>query len=61
MQATELTAASRAGEQPEASGVRGEMNNLIFAADGPKPRIDVINNDLKVVGTPDAAWPTTGR
>lgn len=34
-------------------GVRGEMKNLIFAADGPKPRIvlsDAINNDLKVVG-----------
>jgi len=33
-------------------GVRGEMRNLIFAADGPKPRIvlrDAISNDLKVV------------
>jgi len=33
-------------------GVRGEMKNLIFAADGPKPRIvvsDAISNDLKVV------------
>jgi hypothetical protein len=33
-------------------GVRGEMKNLIFAADGPKPRIvlrDAINNDLKIV------------
>jgi hypothetical protein len=34
-------------------GVSGEMKNLIFAADGPKPRIvlsDAINNDLEVVG-----------
>lgn len=33
-------------------GVRGEMKNLIFAADGPKPRIvlsDAINNDLKII------------
>jgi hypothetical protein len=33
-------------------GVRGEMKNLIFAADGPKPRIvlrDAINNDLEIV------------
>ena len=33
-------------------GVRGEMRNLIFAADGPKPRIvlrDAISNDLEVV------------
>jgi hypothetical protein len=33
-------------------GVRGEMKNLIFAADGPKPKIvlrDVINNDLEIV------------
>jgi hypothetical protein len=33
-------------------GVRGEMKNLIFAADGPKPRIvlrDAINNDLDIV------------
>lgn len=33
-------------------GVRGEMKNLIFAADGPKPRIvisDAINNDLQIV------------
>jgi hypothetical protein len=33
-------------------GVRGEMKNLIFAADGPKPRVvlhDAISNDLKVV------------
>jgi hypothetical protein len=33
-------------------GVRGEMKNLIFAADGPKPRIvlrDAINNDLERV------------
>jgi hypothetical protein len=33
-------------------GVRGEMKNLIFAADGPKPRLvlnDAISNDLKVV------------
>lgn len=32
--------------------VRGEMKNLIFAADGPKPRIvisDAINNDLQIV------------
>jgi len=32
--------------------VRGEMKNLIFAADGPKPRIvlrDAINNDLEIV------------
>jgi len=31
-------------------GVRGEMKNMIFAADGPKPRIvlrDAINNDLE--------------
>lgn len=35
-----------------ASGVLGEMKNLIFAADGPKPEIvfsDAINNDLMVV------------
>lgn len=34
-------------------GVRGEMKNIIFAADGPKPRIvlrDAINNDLEIVG-----------
>lgn len=33
-------------------GVRGEMKNLIFAADGPKPRIvlrDAINNDLEII------------
>jgi hypothetical protein len=33
-------------------GVRGEMKNLIFATDGPKPRIvlrDAINNDLEIV------------
>jgi hypothetical protein len=33
-------------------GVRGEMKNLIFAADGPKPQIvlrDAINNDLEIV------------
>jgi hypothetical protein len=33
-------------------GVRGEMRNLIFAADGPKPHIvlsDAISNDLEVV------------
>jgi len=33
-------------------GVRGEMRNLIFAADGPKPRIvlrDAISNDLEIV------------
>jgi hypothetical protein len=33
-------------------GVRGEMKNLIFAADGFKPRIvlrDAINNDLEIV------------
>jgi hypothetical protein len=33
-------------------GVRGEMKNLIFAADGPKPKIvlrDAINNDLEIV------------
>jgi len=33
-------------------GVHGEMKNLIFAADGPKPRIvlrDAINNDLEIV------------
>jgi hypothetical protein len=33
-------------------GVRGEMKNLIFAADGPKPHVvlhDAISNDLKVV------------
>jgi hypothetical protein len=33
-------------------GVRGEMRNLIFAADGPKPRIilrDAISNDLEVI------------
>lgn len=33
-------------------GVRGEMKNLIFAADGPKPRIvisDAISNDLEIV------------
>ncbi|GGK41756.1 hypothetical protein GCM10010124_38210 [Pilimelia terevasa] len=34
------------------AGVRGTMKNLIFAADGPKPRIvfrDAINNDVAVV------------
>jgi very-short-patch-repair endonuclease len=33
-------------------GVRGEMKNLIFAADGAKPKIvlrDAINNDLEIV------------
>jgi hypothetical protein len=33
-------------------GVRGEMKNLIFAANGPKPKIvlrDAINNDLEIV------------
>ncbi|HUZ51684.1 MAG TPA: hypothetical protein VMU94_04050 [Streptosporangiaceae bacterium] len=37
-------------------GVRGEMKNLIFAADGPKPRIvlrDAINNDLEIVENAD--------
>ena len=35
-----------------AAGVPGELKNLIFAADGPKPEIvftDAINNDLMVV------------
>jgi hypothetical protein len=35
-----------------AGGVDGEMKNLIFAADGPKPQIilsDALNNDLLVV------------
>jgi hypothetical protein len=33
-------------------GVHGEMKNLIFAADGPKPRIvirDAISNDLEII------------
>jgi very-short-patch-repair endonuclease len=33
-------------------GVRGAMKNLIFAANGPKPKIvlsDAVNNDLKIV------------
>lgn len=39
-----------------ATGVPGEMKNLIFAADGPKPEIvfsDAINNDLVVVKNDD--------
>lgn len=35
-----------------ARGVRGEMKNLIFAANGPKPEIilrDAVNNDLEIV------------
>ena len=34
------------------AGVRGSMTNLIFAADGPKPKIvfsDALNNDFRVV------------
>src|SRR5690349_24620273 len=34
------------------AGVAGELKNLIFATDGPKPRIvfrDAINNDIAVV------------
>ncbi|TSE15701.1 hypothetical protein B1A87_007090 [Arthrobacter sp. KBS0703] len=35
-----------------AGGVAGELKNLIFAADGPKPRIvlrDAVNNDIQIV------------
>ncbi|SCL20251.1 hypothetical protein GA0074692_0821 [Micromonospora pallida] len=38
--------------QAESGGVAGEMKNLIFAADGPKPKVvlrDAINNDLDLV------------
>jgi len=35
-----------------AHGVAGDLKNLIFAADGPKPRIvlrDAINNVIEIV------------
>ena len=38
--------------QSGAQGVAGEFKNLIFAANGPKPKIifrDAINNDIKVI------------
>jgi len=38
------------------SGVDGELKNLIFAADGPKPRIvlrDALNNDIEIVENED--------
>jgi hypothetical protein len=38
--------------QAQVTGVAGELKNLIFAADGPKPKIvfrDAINNDITVV------------
>ncbi len=37
-------------------GVDGELKNLIFAADGPKPRIvlrDALNNDIEIVENAD--------
>jgi len=37
-------------------GVRGEMKNIIFAADGPKPKIkikDALNNDLEITENAD--------
>lgn len=39
-----------------AGGVAGELKNLIFAADGPKPRIvlrDAVNNDIEILGDTD--------
>jgi hypothetical protein len=45
-------------------GVRGEMKNLIFAADGPKPRIVLAMPSTtisKSPRTPSTAWSTTGR
>ena len=38
--------------QAQGGGVAGEMKNLLFAADGPKPQVvlrDAINNDLEVI------------
>lgn len=39
-----------------AGGVAGQLKNLIFAADGPKPRIvlrDAVNNDIEILGDVD--------
>ncbi|MFC9914314.1 hypothetical protein [Streptomyces sp. NPDC059862] len=52
-----------------ARGVDGEMKNLIFAADGPKPQIvlpDSISNTVRIVKNDqyclvyDQPWKTTG-
>lgn len=45
-------------------GADGEVKNIIFAADGPKPHIvlrNAMTNEIKIVREPSAALSTTGR